>query len=496
MPIARATSGRRESNPRPRAWKARALPTELLPRRIVHRFVARHDGEGRIRTSEGVRRQIYSLLPLAARAPLRDRCRRMHAWSRWSESNRRPADYKSAALPPELHRRAAPRSACRCSHRIVSEILARERFGAAHRRPRREDTSPDRDEAPTDNIGASGLSMKTPAPAASLAAPARSHAELVERDRRPRPRRSATRPRRPSGCVASKSQVRRTSGRSPSPSPPDHEGRPLGRLAGRRALGAARGDEANQPEPAVFQRLHRPDQVRDAGDPEAEERSPAEARHHDRGDPDAPVLRQDHPADAGRPSRAQDRAQVARVLDRRRGRAAAGARRREHVLEVGVAERRRDRDRALMVRASRASRSSAARSASLAAARRAGAPRATTRLGARPGSDQQPLDRRAAARAARARRSRRTRPAAALGCPVRPHPLQVARDAASPMGKILHRYIFREILTPFLLGLGVFTFVLLIARLLKLIELVVNRGVPPTQHRCASSATCCRRSSR
>jgi lipopolysaccharide export system permease protein len=46
------------------------------------------------------------------------------------------------------------------------------------------------------------------------------------------------------------------------------------------------------------------------------------------------------------------------------------------------------------------------------------------------------------------------------------------------MGKIVHRYIFREILTPFLFGLSVFTFVLLIARLLKLIELVVNRGVP------------------
>jgi lipopolysaccharide export system permease protein len=49
------------------------------------------------------------------------------------------------------------------------------------------------------------------------------------------------------------------------------------------------------------------------------------------------------------------------------------------------------------------------------------------------------------------------------------------------MGKILHRYIFQEVLTPFLLGLGVFTFILLIARLLKLIELVVNRGLPPVQ---------------
>jgi lipopolysaccharide export system permease protein len=44
--------------------------------------------------------------------------------------------------------------------------------------------------------------------------------------------------------------------------------------------------------------------------------------------------------------------------------------------------------------------------------------------------------------------------------------------------KIVHRYIFREILVPFLFGLSVFTFILLIARLLKLIELVVNRGVP------------------
>src|SRR5512132_3302178 len=54
-------SGKRDSNPRPRAWKARALPTELFP----------HDGgEGRIRTYEALRRQIYSLLPLATREPL------------------------------------------------------------------------------------------------------------------------------------------------------------------------------------------------------------------------------------------------------------------------------------------------------------------------------------------------------------------------------------------------------------------------------------------
>jgi lipopolysaccharide export system permease protein len=49
------------------------------------------------------------------------------------------------------------------------------------------------------------------------------------------------------------------------------------------------------------------------------------------------------------------------------------------------------------------------------------------------------------------------------------------------MGKILHRYLLRELLTPFALGLAIFTFVLLLARLLKLIELVVNRGLPATQ---------------
>jgi lipopolysaccharide export system permease protein len=46
--------------------------------------------------------------------------------------------------------------------------------------------------------------------------------------------------------------------------------------------------------------------------------------------------------------------------------------------------------------------------------------------------------------------------------------------------RIVHRYVFVEIAVPFLLGLSVFTFVLLIARLLRLIELIVNRGVPFT----------------
>jgi lipopolysaccharide export system permease protein len=47
--------------------------------------------------------------------------------------------------------------------------------------------------------------------------------------------------------------------------------------------------------------------------------------------------------------------------------------------------------------------------------------------------------------------------------------------------KILSRYLISEILPPFLFGLLTFTFVLLIARILKLVELVVARGIPLLQ---------------
>ncbi len=49
------------------------------------------------------------------------------------------------------------------------------------------------------------------------------------------------------------------------------------------------------------------------------------------------------------------------------------------------------------------------------------------------------------------------------------------------MGPTLRRYFVREVAAPFLLGIGVFTFILLIARMLKLVELVVNRSVPILQ---------------
>ena len=61
-------SGKRDSNPRPSAWKADALAAELFPHMDLH--LDDDGGGGRIRTFEGVSRQIYSLLPLAARAPL------------------------------------------------------------------------------------------------------------------------------------------------------------------------------------------------------------------------------------------------------------------------------------------------------------------------------------------------------------------------------------------------------------------------------------------
>ena len=47
--------------------------------------------------------------------------------------------------------------------------------------------------------------------------------------------------------------------------------------------------------------------------------------------------------------------------------------------------------------------------------------------------------------------------------------------------RIIDRYIIREITVPFLLGLAIFTLILLVARILRLVELVVNRGVPFAQ---------------
>ena len=60
-------SGKRDSNPRPSAWKADALATELLPL-VTNIKNPWWRGEGS--NLRRLRRQIYSLLPLAAREPL------------------------------------------------------------------------------------------------------------------------------------------------------------------------------------------------------------------------------------------------------------------------------------------------------------------------------------------------------------------------------------------------------------------------------------------
>ncbi len=59
----------------------------------------RKSGRGWIRTIEVKEQQIYSLPPLATRELSHIKFK----WSWWTDSNPRPADYKSAALPTELH---------------------------------------------------------------------------------------------------------------------------------------------------------------------------------------------------------------------------------------------------------------------------------------------------------------------------------------------------------------------------------------------------------
>jgi lipopolysaccharide export system permease protein len=49
------------------------------------------------------------------------------------------------------------------------------------------------------------------------------------------------------------------------------------------------------------------------------------------------------------------------------------------------------------------------------------------------------------------------------------------------MRKTLGGYIFRELVPPFLFGILAFTLILVVTRVLKLIELVMTRGVPPLQ---------------
>lgn len=49
------------------------------------------------------------------------------------------------------------------------------------------------------------------------------------------------------------------------------------------------------------------------------------------------------------------------------------------------------------------------------------------------------------------------------------------------MLKIVHKYLIREILSPTLIGLIVFTFILLISNLLRLIEMIISKGAEPIE---------------
>lgn len=47
-----------------------------------------------------------------------------------------------------------------------------------------------------------------------------------------------------------------------------------------------------------------------------------------------------------------------------------------------------------------------------------------------------------------------------------------------PMPRTLHRYVLREMLVPFALGIVVFTLILFMQQILKLVEMILNKGVP------------------
>ena len=106
-------SGRRGSNSRPIAWKAIALPTELLP---LFSFTLRNSclsqpeewklfgGGRRIRTFEAEATDLQSV-PFDRSGTPPDLQLALFL-SLLSESNQWPTDYKSVALPAELRRRA------------------------------------------------------------------------------------------------------------------------------------------------------------------------------------------------------------------------------------------------------------------------------------------------------------------------------------------------------------------------------------------------------
>ena len=99
-------SGRRGSNSRPSAWKADALPTELLP----HRLFGVRKWERLDSNQRRLSQRVYSPSPLTPRThsqnlPTLSKEQLASTFgSPWPESNRWPPDYKSGALPTELQR--------------------------------------------------------------------------------------------------------------------------------------------------------------------------------------------------------------------------------------------------------------------------------------------------------------------------------------------------------------------------------------------------------
>ena len=104
-------SGRRDSNSRHSAWKADALPTELLPLgNFLKQFNACENvGVIGIEPIQSKTTELQSAPALQLRRTPKTFCNIYHEQdillvSRWRDSNPRPVDYKSTALATELHR--------------------------------------------------------------------------------------------------------------------------------------------------------------------------------------------------------------------------------------------------------------------------------------------------------------------------------------------------------------------------------------------------------
>ena len=97
-PTNRSESLERETGlePATNGLEGRDSTTELLPHRW-RPFEKDNGAGGWVRTTVGIRQQIYSLPPLTTRPRLRIDYFLSWSW-RW-DSNPQPADYKSAALP-------------------------------------------------------------------------------------------------------------------------------------------------------------------------------------------------------------------------------------------------------------------------------------------------------------------------------------------------------------------------------------------------------------